>query len=162
MTRETRTGGRAGRIQIEGSRFRYQREDGGGAEGEFSIASLEPGCQSVLLNRRAYRIAKGPRGEMLVNGRPLAMEIFDPRELSLRKYGPAGRGRQEISAPMPGKVVRVLVQPGDSVEAGQGLVVVEAMKMQNEMKSPAAGRVAEVRTRAGATVAAGETLIVVG
>ena len=62
---------------------------------------------------------------------------------------------------MPGKVVRVLVQPGDAVEAGQGLVVVEAMKMQNEMKSPKAGRVAEVRTRADAAVVAGEALIVV-
>ena len=62
---------------------------------------------------------------------------------------------------MPGKVVRVLVEPGDSVEAGQGLVVVEAMKMQNEMKSPKAGRVVEVRTRADAAVAAGEALIVV-
>ena len=62
---------------------------------------------------------------------------------------------------MPGKVVRVLVEPGDSVEAGQGLVVVEAMKMQNEMKSPKAGRVVEVRTRVDAAVVAGEALIVV-
>jgi biotin carboxyl carrier protein len=62
---------------------------------------------------------------------------------------------------MPGKVIRVLVSQGDSVEAGQGLVVVEAMKMQNEMKSPKAGRVAEVRAEPGAAVLAGETLIVV-
>ena len=59
---------------------------------------------------------------------------------------------------MPGKVVRVLVAPGDQVEAGQGLVVVEAMKMQNEMKASLAGRVATVPAREGATVAAGEVL----
>jgi biotin carboxyl carrier protein len=58
-------------------------------------------------------------------------------------------------------VVRLLVQAGDVVEAGQGLVVVEAMKMQNEMKSPKAGRVAEVWVRAEATVAAGEVLMVI-
>jgi biotin carboxyl carrier protein len=71
------------------------------------------------------------------------------------------QGRQEVAAPMPGKIVRVLVNPGENVEEGQGLVVVEAMKMQNEMKSPKAGRVAEVRTSAEATVAAGDVLVVI-
>ena len=61
-------------------------------------------------------------------------------------------------APMPGKVVRVLVAPGDAVEADQGIVVVEAMKMQNELKAPRAGRVISVAAKEGATVAAGETL----
>ena len=60
--------------------------------------------------------------------------------------------------PMPGKVVRVLVAAGDMVEAGQGILVVEAMKMQNEMKASRAGRVAAMHTREGATVAAGEAL----
>jgi biotin carboxyl carrier protein len=62
---------------------------------------------------------------------------------------------------MPGKVIRVLVAAGDPVEAGQGLVVVEAMKMQNEMKSPKAGRVVEVKTKPHAAVAAGDVLVVV-
>jgi biotin carboxyl carrier protein len=61
---------------------------------------------------------------------------------------------------MPGKVIRVLVNKGDPVEAGQGLVVVEAMKMQNEMKASRPGRVAELRVQAGDTVGAGETLVV--
>jgi biotin carboxyl carrier protein len=161
MTRETLIEGRAGRIELEGSRFRYQRQDGGVVEGEFSIASLEPGRECVLWNGCVYRVARGAPGEALVNGTPIAVQIFDPREWRGRKSGPEGGGRQEISASMPGKVVRVLVREGDSVEAGQGLVVVEAMKMQNEMKSPKAGRVVEVRTRADAAVAAGEALIVV-
>ena len=67
----------------------------------------------------------------------------------------------EIAAMMPGKVVRVLVAEGDEVEAGAGLVVVEAMKMQNEMKSPKSGRVVEVKIKPEATVAAGEVLMVI-
>ena len=62
---------------------------------------------------------------------------------------------------MPGKVVRLLVAVGDAVEAGQGLIVVEAMKMQNEMKSPKAGMVVEMKTKSGATVTAGEILLLI-
>lgn len=70
-------------------------------------------------------------------------------------------GRQNLIAPMPGKVVRVLCQPGDEVTVGQGIVVVEAMKMQNEIKSPKSGRVLEVRVVEGATVNANQVLAVV-
>ncbi len=70
-------------------------------------------------------------------------------------------GRQQLTAPMPGKVVRVLLEPGDEVAAGQGVVVVEAMKMQNEIKSPKAGRVIEIRATEGATVTANQVLAVV-
>ena len=70
-------------------------------------------------------------------------------------------GRQNLVAPMPGKVIRVLVAQGDEVAVGQGVVVVEAMKMQNEIKSPKAGIVVEVRVTAGATVNANQVLAVV-
>ena len=70
-------------------------------------------------------------------------------------------GRQQLTAPMPGKVVRVLLKPGDEVAAGQGVVVVEAMKMQNEIKSPKAGHVTEIRVTEGATVTAGQALAIV-
>jgi biotin carboxyl carrier protein len=100
-------------------------------------------------------------GEIAVNGRAFAVEVFDPREMRARKSAGAGEGRQNIIAMMPGKVVRVLAAPGDAVGAGQGLIVVEAMKMQNEMKSPKAGRVVEVKTQPDATVAAGEVLMVI-
>jgi biotin carboxyl carrier protein len=62
---------------------------------------------------------------------------------------------------MPGKVVKVLVKPGDEVKARQGLVVVEAMKMENELRSPKDGRVAEVLVAEGASVEAGRLLVVV-
>jgi biotin carboxyl carrier protein len=71
------------------------------------------------------------------------------------------QGRQQIVAPMPGKVVRVLVSAGDEVAAGQGLLVVEAMKMQNEIRSPKQGKVERFEVQEGQAVNAGEVLCVV-
>jgi biotin carboxyl carrier protein len=156
MTRHVTVNERYGRIEIDGSRLRYVREDGVVIEGEFSVEGT-----SVLLNGRSRRVDKGAGKEIWVNGRRLSMEVFDPRDLRPGQGASANHGRREIAASMPGKVIRVLVAPGDTVQEGQGLVVVEAMKMQNEMKSPKAGRVAEVRARPDATVGAGEILVVV-
>jgi biotin carboxyl carrier protein len=161
MTREVRVNGRSARIEIEGSRLRYRREDGVAIECEFQLTRAGSGEFSVLLNGRSYRVSRGAGTEVWVNGRLLSMEVFDPRDLRPGKGASANHGRQEIAASMPGKVIRVLVAAGDTVEEGQGLVVVEAMKMQNEMKSPKAGRVAEVRARPDATVVSGEVLVVV-
>jgi biotin carboxyl carrier protein len=165
---EVAIGSRTARIEVNGVRFRYQREGGEAIEREFSIAPLTPGSNSIpgsysiLIEGRSYTTAPGiTAGEIVVNGRAFAVEVFDPREMRARKSAGAGEGRQNIVAMMPGKVVRVLAAQGDTVEAGQGLIVVEAMKMQNEMKSPKAGRVVEVKTQADATVAAGEVLMVI-
>ena len=130
----------------------------GSEQGPIEIGPQAEACPPL---ERSLRVTVGPAGEVSVNGRSLRMEVFDPRNLRAGAQTSAQPGRQRISAPMPGKVVRVLVVPGDAVEAGQGLVVVEAMKMQNEMKAPQAGRVVEVHTQADATVAAGDILIVV-
>ncbi len=160
MKRQVTVNGRSAQIEIEGSRLRYEREDGVLVEGEFSLTGT-----SVLLNGRSFRVVtNGTRGtgkEAWVNGRQILMEVFDPRDLRSGQSGAANHGRQEIAASMPGKVIRILVAAGDSVEEGQGLVVVEAMKMQNEMKSPKSGRVAEVRARPDSTVVAGEVLVVI-
>jgi biotin carboxyl carrier protein len=82
---------------------------------------------------------------------------------SARGAGLAGAtaGPQRIVAPMPGKVVKVLVAPGDEVTARQGLVVIEAMKMENELRAPRAGRVKDVQVGEGALVEAGRLLVVV-
>ncbi len=156
MKRHITVNGRSAQIEIEGSRLRYEREDGVVIEREFSVDGA-----SVLLNDRSFLVFRGSSKEVWVNGRLLSMEVFDPRDLRPGQGSAANRGRQEIAASMPGKVVRLLVSAGDTVEEGQGLVVVEAMKMQNEMKSPKAGRVVEVRARPDATVGAGEILVVV-
>ena len=156
MKRQVMVNGRSANIEIDGSRLRYVRDEGVEIEGEFSLEGT-----SVLMNGRSYRVSKGAGTEIWVNGRRLTMEVFDSRDLRPGPCATANHGRQEIAASMPGKVIRVLVAAGDTVEEGQGLVVVEAMKMQNEMKSPKAGRVAEVRARPDATVGAGEILVVV-
>lgn len=75
--------------------------------------------------------------------------------------GPHGPGDTAVIAPMPGRVIRVLVQPGDVVAARQGLVVVEAMKMENELSAPRGGRVREVAVLAGASVESGRVLVVI-
>ncbi len=156
MKRHVTVNGRSGTIEIEGSRLRYVRDDGVEIAGEFSLDGA-----SVLINGRSYRVSNGAGTEIRVNGVMLSMEVFDPRDLRPGQGASANQGRQEIAASMPGKVIRVLVAAGDAVEEGQGLVVVEAMKMQNEMKSPKSGRVAEIRARPDATVGAGEILVVV-
>src|SRR5258706_10645456 len=94
------------------------------------------------------------------DGSHFSAEVLDPRNTTRRSRAALGTGRQNIKSLMPGKVVRVLVREGDVVEPGIGLVVVEAMKMQNEMKASRAGRVVEVRVRDGDTVVAGEALVV--
>jgi biotin carboxyl carrier protein len=152
--------GRATKLDVDANKLRYQPEGTEAIEREFSIEPMYPGSYSVLIDGRSYDVVAAG-GDVRVNGRVFHVEVFDPREMRGRKNAAAGEGRQKIAAMMPGKVVRVLVQQGDAVEAGQGLVVVEAMKMQNEMKSPKAGRVIEVKTRADATVAAGEVLMVI-
>jgi biotin carboxyl carrier protein len=86
-------------------------------------------------------------------------DIIDSRAWRGRKHGAVEvEGRQEILAPMPGKVVRVLAAVGDTLEAGQGLLVVEAMKMQNEIRSPKSGRVERLLVKEGQNVNAGEVL----
>jgi biotin carboxyl carrier protein len=134
------------------------------AEAGLSVVRVEPGVYSVIHAGRSFEarvtaVADGFSVE--VNGRRFHVEVRDPRNARRRSDAGLGGGRQNILAPMPGKVVRLLVQPGDTVEAGQGLVVVEAMKMQNEMKCAHAGTVREVRAAVGDTVAAGQVLVVI-
>lgn len=105
--------------------------------------------------------AAGVRG-VHVNGRQLHVTISESGR-SRRRGGAAapGAGPQRLTAPMPGKVVRVLVAPGDAVAAGQGLVVVEAMKMENELRAARDGRVRDVAVTEGQSVDAGALLLVV-
>jgi biotin carboxyl carrier protein len=129
------------------------------------VAQVEPGVYSVLLDGRSFEVRAIASREGLrleLDGRRLTAEVYDPRDRGQRSNAALGTGRQNIVAPMPGKVIRVLVREGDGVEIGQGLVVVEAMKMQNEMKALRSGHVVEVRVRDGDTVTAGDVLVVLG
>ncbi|MFN2532466.1 MAG: acetyl-CoA carboxylase biotin carboxyl carrier protein subunit [Pyrinomonadaceae bacterium] len=100
--------------------------------------------------------------DVFIRGRKHRVEIFDPKRLrGLQTSGSQEHELAQIIAPMPGKVVRLLVSPGAVVDAGAGLVVVEAMKMQNEMKSPRSGTVMSLNVKEGDTVNGGDILAVV-
>ncbi len=119
---------------------------------------VEPGVYSVLIDGRSFEVRLGELAQL--EGRRFRVQVRDPRDAAKSAKSARGSGRQDILAPMPGKVIRVLVKQGDAVETGSGLVVVEAMKMQNEMKAPRPAQVLEVRVRDGDTVIAGQTLVV--
>ena len=128
-----------------------------------AVKEVEPGVYSILLDGKSYevRATKSPAGlELEAQGLRSSAEVRDPRNAVRHWKAAISGGRQNITAPMPGKVIRLLVQKGDIVTTGQGVVVVEAMKMQNEMKAARSGRVADVRVRDGDTVGAGDTLVV--
>jgi biotin carboxyl carrier protein len=99
----------------------------------------------------------------IAGSREFRIAISDEREWR-RKRGSAieAEGRQQVLAPMPGKIVRLLVKTGDTVRAGQGLLVVEAMKMQNEIRAPKSGTIDRLAVVEGQTVNAGEVVAIVG
>jgi len=128
---------------------------------------LHADALSLIVGTRSYRcdIEPGKDGRLtvLVGDSIHPLEILDERKLRMRRA--SGKfsleGPQRVDAPMPGKVVRVMVKAGDEVQEGQGLVVVEAMKMENELKSPKAGKVTELHAVEGAAVESGAKLVVV-
>lgn len=127
------------------------------------VRQVEPGVYSVLLDGVSYEIRIQQSSERLTAaaaGRRFAVEVRDPRDATRGSSASIGSGRQSVTAPMPGRVVRLLVAKDDMVETSQGLVVVEAMKMQNELKAARPGRVIDIRAREGDTVAAGDVLLV--
>ncbi len=136
------------------------------------------GAWSLLIGSASYEvsISDAPDGTMTVrvDGRPVPVSVASSRPAWRdRRRDPApqggaagpstalGSGPQRIAAPMPGKIVKVLVKPGERVTARQGLVIVEAMKMENELRSPKAGTISEVRVQEGASVEAGAILVIV-
>lgn len=130
---------------------------------------LQEGVLSLILTAadgttRSFRCVADSRGEedaVLVNGRRVPYAVSDPRSLRGATASQGETGPKPLKAPMPGRIVRVLVAAGESVELGQGCVVIEAMKMQNELKAPRAGVVGKLAAIVGETVASGAVLLVV-
>jgi len=144
-----------------------------GRRHELEAREVEPGVYLLVREGEVFEVHVGGAGaggaapsEIRVRHRgghgAYAVRLIDPKRLRGAR-GAAGHdaGRAQVTAPMPGKVVRVLVEQGQEVEAGQPVVVVEAMKMQNELKSPKAGAVVALRATTGATVNAGEVLAII-
>ncbi len=122
---------------------------------------------SVLIGGKAYEVKRerSLNGEthMIVGSARYAVQVEDPRSLRTRRATAAhSHGPQNVTAPMPGKIVRILVSKGQDVEPGESVVVIEAMKMQNVLKSPKKGTVQHIVVTESSNVNAGDVLITIG
>jgi biotin carboxyl carrier protein len=124
-----------------------------------------PNVLSLIIGGKAYEVKRELVASELhiwVKGARYAVEVRDPRSLRNRRAAERGvAGPRKVTAPMPGKVVRVLVNENDAVESGQGVIVVEAMKMQNELKAPKNGIVRRILAAPGAAVNSGDVLAII-
>lgn len=137
------------------------RVDGNPIEpGNAGIIETEPNVYSVLADGASYE-ARVSGDEISIGGTRMRFEIEDPRQWKGAVHATGAHERTSIAAAMPGKVVRVLVSVGDEVVAGQGILVIEAMKMQNELRSPRDGRVTSIEAKANDSVNAGQLLAIV-
>ncbi len=149
-------------LHLDGGRWRCLLD---GREVHLDAVLAQPDVLSVLVDARAYQIRRERLASELriwVDDQSYVAEVSDPRSFRNRKARSAGsKGSRRLVAPMPGKVVRFLVTENSPVEAGQGVVVVEAMKMQNEIRSPKKGIVVKLAVAEGAAVNAGDVLAIV-
>lgn len=159
-------------VTIDGKNYRLDldRADGrwscrlNGRDFEVDAVLVRPDVLSLRIGNSVYEV----KSERVANDLHLwvgsacfAVEVRDPRSLRGRTRAGDDRGPKKVVAPMPGKVVRLLVSEGDEVESGRGVAVVEAMKMQNEIKSPKRGTVQKILVSEGAAVNAGDVLAIV-
>jgi biotin carboxyl carrier protein len=164
MNLQLKINNRARNVKITRSTSRTEFSlDGQGVAAD--VVELESGVLSVLLGGAVFEVRVAPAESgirIAIDGHEYFVEYEDPRQWRRGGSGSVGaQGRQNITAPMPGKIVRLLVKNGDKVEQGQGLLIIEAMKMQNEIKSPKEGTVEKVAVAESQPVNAGEVLAVI-
>jgi biotin carboxyl carrier protein len=161
------------KIELKGSRHTVEILQAGqssqfaidGVNVDANALEISPGIYSILIGGHSFEARVEPFGGALritVGKAEFTASVRDPRKWQRNHHaGAISEKRQQVTAPMPGCVVRVLVRSGDQVEAGQGIVVVEAMKMQNEIRSPKTGKVDRVLVVEGQPVSAGDAVAVV-
>ena len=135
---------------------------------ELEAHQIEPNVYLLKHENKIYQIFVAPNEKtgapfsVNLQNYDLEIKLTDPKRMrSAAGAGANADGAAEIKTAMPGKVVRVLVEQGSAVKQGDGVLIVEAMKMQNEMKSPKDGTIKEIRTSEGATVNAGDILAII-
>jgi biotin carboxyl carrier protein len=142
--------------KVDGRHYQLELRELGDGEYLFMEGTRVHDC------RVARRGNRGEIFEVTIGSRSFEVKLIDPKRLRGEPDSVAHQhGAAEVVAPMPGRVARVLVEVGAHVEAGAGVIVVEAMKMQNELKAPRAGTVVALNAEPGATVNAGDVLAVV-
>jgi biotin carboxyl carrier protein len=163
MKREVHIDGKKRVVEIERRDEDWTfRIDGKTIDAE--VAEISSGVYSILLGGRSFEARVAPDGGRFtveVGSSRLTAEVIDPRRCRRERGATEREGVQEIAAPMPGKVVRLLTGQGKSIEVGQGILVLEAMKMQNEVRSPKAGTVERLLVKEGQAVNAGDVLAVI-
>jgi biotin carboxyl carrier protein len=135
-----------------------------GREIEVDAVLARPDVLSLRIGNKAYEVKCERVAQELhvwIGSARFAAEVRDPRSLRGRVPAVDDHGPRKLTAPMPGKIVRVLLSQGAEVEAGTGVLVVEAMKMQNEIKSPKKGTIRKILVIEGAAVNAGDVLAIV-
>jgi biotin carboxyl carrier protein len=150
------------RVQVE------QQEDGtwscqvNGDQIALDSSQMSAGVLSILVGGESYEVVADSPQQIAIRGNRYSVEVRDPRSWrSRRALAGTETGPKKVVAPMPGKVVRVIAQPGAEIELNGGVIVIEAMKMQNELRSPKKGRVAKVLVAEGAAVNAGDVLAII-
>jgi len=142
--------------EVDGRRYKLKLRDLGDSEYLLIDGNTVYSCRVENSHNHPDDI------EVSLRGVSYPVKLTDPKRLrSAQSGGEHDKGIARIVAPMPGKVVRLLVEAGTEVEAGAGILVVEAMKMQNEMKAPKAGHVVSIHSQVGSTVNAGDVLAVI-
>lgn len=147
-----------------GTSLQYKVAGPNEVSGQASLVPVSPGLYSVLLGTESITVNLSKtegQYEAASGGRRLFLSIADKRDRAERPRADAGSGPVEVRAQMPGKIITLLVQPGTEVAAGQSLLVIEAMKMQNELKSPKSGIVSKLYVSEGETVPANHRLVVI-
>jgi biotin carboxyl carrier protein len=123
---------------------------------------VDPRTLSILIGGKSFEVRREPGDKVFIHGKRYEVSVDDPRSWRGRKRAGAGtEGPQKLTASMPGRIVRVLAAEGEKISAGQGIAVVEAMKMQNEIKSPKEGTLKKLLAKPGMNVNAGEVLAIV-
>lgn len=125
------------------------------------VVEVEPNVYSILVDGVSYE-ARIIGNEVTIGGARLLVEVDDRRQWRRSGMSADSSGQASLTAAMPGKIVRVLVAVGDEVIAGQGILVIEAMKMQNELKAPRTGRVTALEVKENDSVNAGALLATIG
>jgi len=163
MRYEIGIGDKIYRLELEKAHERWLcRLDG--REITVDAALVEANRLSIVVNGKSFDIRRENAGEsqrVFLRGTPYDIALRDPRSLNRRKpVGTGDAGLLNLTATMPGKIIRVLAKEGDRLQAGMGIVVIEAMKMQNELRSPRDGTLIRIVAQAGMNVNAGDVLAI--
>ena len=152
-------------LKVSGTAAAYNLAGPFSYAGEASVEEVRPGVFSVLVGMRSLTVYLSKHGDeweaLSSDGQCRIISIEDARNRSHRSDRKSAAGPLEVRAQMPGKVVKILVENGQAIEKGDGLIVVEAMKMQNEMRAAKSGTVVKIPTWEGARVVAGDVLLVI-